>query len=239
MTMLKKITTVGGLLAVSSLVAASAAFAHDGATNEPSHAYTNATDCTGKGAMFSSGSTTASETTDTGYPAAGYAADCGAAQGIDSTQLSATAHVLATCSIQDVTNETADVNPTNHPGELAGDPVTSFDFPTQVSIAGGKVNSDSLRVNVNCNSNWQLDATIDGDFTKVGDATKTKAAGTFAVTNKTGAEQGFSTGTTQAVGTYTSGDIDSGQFHFVSGASDGIDAGDYTGSFTLTVTALG
>lgn len=246
MTMLKKITVAGGLFAVSSLVAATAAFAHPGDSNEASHTYANAEVCT-------NGAPALSQTTDTAYPTDGYAADCGVAQGIDSTKLSATAHVLATCSINDVTNETASVNPTNHPGQTYGDAVdpaalgfaagdagvTSFDFPTQVSISGGGVNSDSLRVNVNCNSDWQLDATVDGDFAKIGDATQTKAATTFGVTDKTGALLGFTgVGNTQTLGTHNSGEIDSGDFHFRSGVANGIEAGDYTGSFTLTVTAV-
>jgi hypothetical protein len=231
MTMLKKTIAGASLLAFSALVSASAAFAHDATATEAGHAYTNAEDCTLLDPAHPFGS--ASETTDEAYPSSGYAADCNPAQGTDSTTLAATAHVLANCSIVEVTNNTADVDLTR--GEIAGDPVTSFAFPTQTEAGG--VNSDTLAVAVDCNSDWQLDATIDADFAKVGDATEVKGADTFGV--DAGALQAFTgAGDTNTLGTYDDAVQVSNGFHFRSGAAPGIEAGDYTGSFTLTVTAV-
>jgi hypothetical protein len=230
MTMLKKTIAGLSLFTVTALVAASAAFAHDASlATEAGHTYANAEDCS----LIDPLAPNPGETTDTAYPTSGYAADCYAADGQDTTQLTATAHVLANCSILEVNNQTADVV-TGVPA-VAGDPVTSFDFPTQTPAGG--VNSDSFSVAVDCNSDWQLDATIDGDFEKIGEVTETKAASSFGV--DLGGLQGFTgPGDTNTLDTYDSATQNSADFHFRSGAAAGIEAGDYAGSFTLTVTAV-
>lgn len=215
----KQIIAGSSLFAVAGLAAASAALAHDASSTEAGHTYANNETCAGG----------AGETTDNAYPSSGIAADCGVAVASDSAALAATAHVLANCSITAIENLTNDVIAGGTP--LAA--VTAFDFPTQTTGGPETVESDSFDVAVSCDSDWQLTAAIDGDFSKVGEAGTLKTADTFGVAGEafTGAAD------TVDLGSYEFPVQNSDAFEF-SSAPGAPEAGDYTGSFTLTVNAI-
>jgi hypothetical protein len=158
----------------------------------------------------------------------------GNAGGTSDIDLSVTVHLLGNIAIMDVINVTADVVG----GGTPGGSVTSVAFPTQSTVSGSKVRSDSLRVRANANTAWDLYASMDAPFTKLGDATQTKAVTSFgvclapcsSVSSFTGA--GVLTQIANAVG--SGSPASSPAFQFVS-HSVSTEAGTYNGSFTLTI----
>jgi hypothetical protein len=159
--------------------------------------------------------------------------EVGVAAGASDQFVNATVHVLGYIAVIDVTNVTADVTE----GQTSG-PVSAISFPSQTTGTGLKVRSDSLRVRTNANTKWDLYASVDTPFQKIGSPTVFKPASSFgfclgtcmSITNFTGVgvlapvAQGNATGSLAL----------SPLFQFVS-RSVNVEAGDYTGSFTLTI----
>jgi hypothetical protein len=159
----------------------------------------------------------------------------GVAGGTSDISLSATIHVLGNIVILDVINATSDVSL----GDLPGGSVSAITFPTQGTQSGRKVRSDSLRVSVSANTPWDLFASIDAPFTKLGDVTQTKPVTSFGVcqapcsTISNFTSSGQLVQIANAVG--TGNPVMSPLFQFVS-RSVGGEAGTYDGAFTLTIT---
>jgi hypothetical protein len=219
-----------------------------------SHGYANAETCTGLGGTAPAGpSETTDHVTNDGAdldlvdgqypdPASAYgsfAADCNAVQGTDSDVLAATAHILASITLDDIINDTADVVDPGVSGINPGDSITAFDFPTQTSAGTGGVNSDTMHVEVTTNSDWELSGTITGQFEKVGDPTEIKPAASFGTDGPQGLQMFSGLNDSHVIETgLDSTDSASSGFMFRSDSASGVEAGDYVGEFTLTVTAV-
>lgn len=157
----------------------------------------------------------------------------GVAAGTSDQTVSATVHVLGYIDVLDVLNVTSNVREGTAPGTVG-----AISFPTQTTGTGLRVRSDSLQVRVNANTRWNLYASVDAPFAKLGDATITKPASSFgvclascaSVTSFTASGVLASIATANAAGNPALSPL----FQMVS-RSVNVEAGDYAGSFTLTI----
>jgi hypothetical protein len=144
----------------------------------------------------------------------------------DTIDLSVTIHVLGYLSFGSIYNVTADVVQGQNPG-----PVSAFNFPTQT--ANGGVWSDNFRITVSTNSRWYALIHVSETFAQLGDPSTIKPTNTFLLDAPA---QTTAFGSVPLEIENNISGSQSGIFRLRSLASPGLEAGDYTGEFTVTVT---